>query len=175
MTKLILFTELLEVGTQLLEAGITGANVYEARKQLDYIFEKFEENEDFSTCEITTVLDEIAITALSIPKELKDYFRIIERFQTENEICLLELPHQHTMEQAQLMAGFFTILEDLLSTRMTPCDANETHIRLYEMFKAFEDEAEERETVEVDETLCHFFPNLETMLDGITILQGVQR
>lgn len=171
MTKLILFIELLEIGTELLEAGITGDNVYDARKQLDGIFEKFEEHADFSPCEMTPVLNEIAIKALSIPRELKNYFHIIEHFQAENEIY----PHHHTIEQTQLMMSFFTILEDLLSTRMTPCDAHQAHIRLYKLFKAFEDEAEEKETAEVEETLYHFFPDFEIMLDGITILQGVQR
>jgi len=145
MTKLILFTELLEIGNELLGARATSNNVYEARKKLDYIFEKFEEDADYPVCELAMALDDIAINTLKFPKELKDYFHGIETFQAENEIYLHDLPHFHIMEQAQLMVGFFTILENLLATSMTPCDTHQAHLHLDDLFKAFEEDAEAHE------------------------------
>ena len=45
MTKLELTTELLNIVEGLLEAGITACNIHEARIQLDYLFDDFEEDE----------------------------------------------------------------------------------------------------------------------------------
>jgi len=172
MTKLILFTELLEIGNELLETDVTSNNVYEARKKLDYIFEKFEENSDYPVCELVTALDDIAINTLNFPKELKDYFHGIESFQAENEICLLELPCHHTMEQAQLMAGFFTILENLLATSMTPCDAHQAHLHLDDLFKIFEEDAEAHEDMLKAE--LNAMSNLEdTPINVGTFFQGL--
>lgn len=173
MTKLILFTELLEIGNELLEAGMKSSNIYEARKKLDDIFEKFEENSDYPTYDLSIALNEIAINALSVPKGLKDYFHAIESFQAENEIYLHELPQLHTMEHAQLMAGFYTILENLLGTSITPCDAHQAHVQLYELSKCFEELTEELEEMAEDDftlsVVSQFFPDLQEQLDGLTL------
>jgi hypothetical protein len=171
MTKLILFTELLEIGTDLLETGMPSSNIYETRTRLDSIFAKFEEDSDFPICDLTEVLDNITIKVLSIPKELKDYFRIIESFQTDNELY----PQLHTVEETQLLTEFFTILENLLATSMTPCDAHQTHLQLDDLFKAFQEQAEafeEMAGIDDDEfptALNHFFPDLAEVWVGLTL------
>ena len=48
MTKLELTTELFNIVDNLLEAGITSCNIHEARTQLDYLFDDFEESEGVS-------------------------------------------------------------------------------------------------------------------------------
>jgi len=145
MTKLNLLTELLETANTLLENDMTSLSIYQARTQIAYLFDKFEEDADLPTCDTCNTIDEITINTLNFPKELKDYFHALETFQAENEIYLHDLPHFHIMEQAQLMVGFFTILENLLATSMTPCDAHQAHLHLDDLFKIFEADAEAHE------------------------------
>ena len=64
MTKLELTTELLNIVDNLLEAGITACNVHEARIQLDYLFNDFEEDE---------ALDDDSLVGFS-PEELGQTF-----------------------------------------------------------------------------------------------------
>jgi hypothetical protein len=105
--------------------------------------------------------------------EVKQYFRMIETFQAENEIFLQDLPQpfeKHTIEQVQLMVGFFDILNDLLQAGITACTAYEARIKIDSLFRDFEQEHEEVETDDIeDNSLSHFFPNLADDISKLTL------
>ena len=174
MTKLNLLTELLETANTLLENDMTSLTIYQARTQIAYLFDKFEEYADLPTCDLCTMVDDIAINALSnMPTALADYFNTLETFISENEIFPI---HQyHSVEQAQLMVGFYTIFKDLLQTEVTPCDTHQAYLQLDDLFKHFEQLAEEYEenaVTDYDDTpnaLNHLFPNIHECLDGLTL------
>ena len=172
MTKLNLLTELLETANTLLENDMTSLTIYQARTQITYLFDKFEEYADLPTCDLFTTVDDITINALSnMPTALAEYFNTLETFISENEI----FPAHHSVEQAQLMLGFYTIFKELLQTEVTPCDTHQAYLLLDDLFKHFEQQAEEYEenaVIDYDETpnaLNHFFPNIQECLDGLTL------
>ena len=147
MIQFTLFMELLDTMNDLLEGGFDSDNVYHARMKMDCHFAKFDENNGIEQVKPINLLGGIAKKLIYMP-ELKQYAKMIETFQAENEICLLDLPlkiENITIEEVQLIIGFFTILNELLEAGITPCSAYEAHIRLDDLFKAFEDEAEANE------------------------------
>ena len=147
MTQFTLLIELLDTMNDLLEGGFDSDNIYHARMKMDCYFAKFDENNGIEQVKPVNLLDGIAKKLVYMP-ELKQYAKMIETFQAENEICLLDLPlkiEEATIEQVQLIIGFFTILNELLEAGMTSCNVYEAHIRLDDLFKAFEDEAEANE------------------------------
>lgn len=172
MTKLNLLTELLETANTLLKTDMTSVTIYQARTQIAYIFDKFEAYADMPTCDLCNTVDDIAIQALStMPTALAAYFNTLEIFMAENEIY----PHTHTIEQAQLMVAFYTIFKDLLKTEITPCDTHQAYLQLDDLFKDFEEQAEEFEEnmscVDDEYTpnaLNHLFPNLLEQLSDLT-------
>ena len=176
MTKLNLLTELLETANTLLETDMNSLAIYQARTQIAYLFDRFEEYADLPTCDLCTTVDETVddmdINALSnMPTALAEYFNTLETFMTENEI----FPTHHSLEQAQLMLGFYTIFKELLQTEVAPCDTHQAYLQLDDLFKHFEQLAEEYEesaVIDCDETpnaLSHFFPNIHECLDGLTL------
>ena len=176
MRKLNLFTELLETANTLLETDMTSLAIYQARTQIAYLFDKFEADTDLPTCDLCNKVDDIAINALSnMPTALAEYFNTSEIFIAENEIYPQALPVTHTMEQAQLMVGFYIIFKELLQTEVTPCDTHQAYLLLDDLFKDFEQQAEAfEEMAETDyddmpNLLNHLFPNIQEHLDGLTL------
>ena len=147
MTQYILLIELLDTMNDLLVSGFDSDNIYQARINMDYHFAKFDENNGIEQIKPINLLGGIAKKFAHMP-ELKQYAKMIETFQAENEIYLLDLPPKietATVEEIQLIIGFFTILNELLEAGMSSCNVYEAHIRLDDLFKAFEVEAEANE------------------------------
>lgn len=172
MTKLNLLTELLETANNLLETNMTSLTLYQARTQIAYTFDRFEEHSDRPTCNLITTINEIATEALAtMSTALAEYFNTIQGFISDNEIH----PHNHTVEQAQLMVGFYNIFNELLQTEITPCDAHHAYVQLDDLLKDFELQAEENEDKAVDynddtpNALSHFFPNMQEALGELTL------
>jgi hypothetical protein len=147
MTQFTLFMELLDTMNDLLEGGFDSDNVYHARMKMDCHFAKFDEINGIEQVMPVNLLDGIAKKLVYMP-ELKQYAKMIETFQAENEIYLLDLPlkiEEATTCEVQLIIGFFTILNELLEAGMTNCNVYEAHIRLDDLFKVFEDKADGNE------------------------------
>ena len=147
MTQFTLLMELLDTMNDLLEGGFDSDNVYHARMKMDCHFAKFDEINGIEQVKPINLFGGIAKKLAHMP-ELKQYAKMIETFQAENEIYLLDLPlkiEEATIEQVQLIIGFFAILNELLEAGMTSCNVYETHIRLDDLLKAFEDETEANE------------------------------
>jgi len=181
MTQFNLFMELLDTMNDLLEGGFDSDNVYHARMKMDCHFSKFDEINGIEQVKPINLLDGIAKKLVYMP-ELKQYAKMIETFQAENEIFLLDLPlkiEEATTEEVQLIIGFFTILNELLAAGITPCSAYEAHIRLDDLFKAFEEEAEENEELlntelnAMPSDLVDFPINTETFFQDLTDHLGI--
>jgi hypothetical protein len=145
MTKLKLFLELLDTMNHLLTTGMTSRNVYEARMYMDDLFTKFDELNYLETTQLDNLLNTVTLKVTDFPKELKQYFQLIETFQAENEIYLQDLPlkiEEATIEQFQLILAFFIILNELLETGMTDDGMYQAHKSIDDLFKEFEEEAE---------------------------------
>ena len=188
MTQFKLFLELLEIITQLFETGANACNTYEARLLIDSLLDDFDENQGIyieeeaetkaETAEggeskLETIIAGIDAKMLAMPKELQDYFLMIESLQSGNYFQgLAPLPEPNTIEQAQLMVGIFTILNDLLVAGITSCHLHEAHMLLDALLYEFEQsQADIVNTVEDSaiNALDHLFPNLENQLGALTI------
>lgn len=176
MTKLTLFIELLEVIKELLEASMTAYNVRHAHQLMELAFNRFEEREGMKLSDLDTIINDISIKLVNMPPELKEYFQLMEQFQVENEIYSHDITNfNNSIEVAQFAIAFFTILNDLLQAGVTPDNTYLAHLLLDDLFKEFEEQVEKIEDlakIDDSETLCHCFPNIEIMLENITILQG---
>ena len=176
MTKLTLFMELLDVIKELLETGATSTNIYGARLQMDTVFNKFELFDDMELSQLDRVLDKISVDLLEMPSELKAYFKWIENAQAENEIYPHDLPNvDNSFEAAQFVSEFMDILNQLLHAGITPCTSHEAHMKLDDLFKRFEQQAEADEDMAINEyldtpnALAHFFPDLQEQMDSLTL------
>ena len=175
MTKYNLILELTRVINNLLEVGVTGCNVHEARKQMDCCFDQFEEHETTVITEMEAILDKVAANIANLPKELTEYFQTIEDFQNINEIILEALPPQYAhygIEIVQLMASVFDTVNELLENGITPCMAHEAHNKIDDLFYEFqrlEEEISEAQEDDFHESLSHFFPNLADDIAELTI------
>ena len=85
MTNLEMVTELTEIINNLLASGINSCNVHEAKMQLDYLFDEFEEgeNENAEADENEAILNK-ALIGIKENGNAIQYIRIIE-----NGYCLL--------------------------------------------------------------------------------------
>ena len=148
MTQFKLFLELLETMNHLITTGMTSDNIYLARMHIDSLFATFDEHNSSEVSKLDTILDAIAKKVAQLPKELKQYFHMIETFQAENEIFLGDLPtsiEDATIEQVQFIMEFFTILNELLTTGMTNENIYQAHDDIDDLLKAFEEQAEAEE------------------------------
>ena len=115
---------------------------------------------------------------LTMPKELQDYFLMIESFQSGNYFQgLPPLPEPNTIEHAQLMVGIFAILNDLLAAGITSCNLHEAHMLLDALLYEFEQSQADIVVDIVEDSainaLDHLFPNLEIELTSLTIKSEV--
>ena len=187
MTQFNLFLRLLEIITQLFETGTNTCNTYEARLLIDSLLSDFDEGQGIY-CEeaeteaaetedgkskLETILDGIDAKTRAMPKELQEYFQMIESFQSGNGIYfqgLTPLPEPNTIEQAQLMVGIFATFNDLLEAGVTSCNLHEAHMQLDALLEEFElSQADIVEDSAIN-ALDHLFPNLENNLNALTIL-----
>jgi len=148
MTQFNLFLELTGIINDLLEVGMTSYSVYDARMKIDRLFSEFCETEGVKLSELEKILVDTDIKELSMPPELKLYFQMIANFQTENEINTSALPQQfgdNTIEQVQLMVGFLDIVNNLLESGVTSLNLYDAHIKIDDLFKAFEEQEEAEE------------------------------
>ena len=76
MTNLEMVTELTEIINNSLASGLNSCNVHEAKMQLDYLFDEYEEGENVEVDE--------ALSGIKENGNAKQYLRIIE-----NGYCLL--------------------------------------------------------------------------------------
>ena len=175
MTQLTLLMELLDVIKEILETGATSANIYYARQYMDITFNRFEEHDGMEPSKLDTVLDKIAIHSLDMPPELKVYFKSIESFRPKNEIDPHDFPSgDNSIDVAQLVTDFMVILNELLHAGVTPCTSHEAHVKLDDLFKRFEQQAQAHEEMagiddDMPNALNHFFPNIQDDLDGLTL------
>ena len=77
MTNLEMVTELTEIINNLLASGINSCNVHEAKMQLDYLFDEFEEGENAEADENEAILNK-ALSGIKENGKAKQYLRIIE-------------------------------------------------------------------------------------------------
>jgi len=174
MTKLTLFLQLLDTMNHLITTGMTSRNVYDARMHMDDLFTRFDEHHGLEMTKLDNILNVIAIKIAHLPKELKQYFQMIETFQTENEIYLQDLPlniEDATIEQVQFIIGFFTLLNDLMETGMTADSIYQAHKQIDDLLKAFEEEMEEHEDkLRAENHASSCLPSyLQNTLDAIII------
>ena len=176
MTKYNLILELTGVINNLLEVGVTGDDVHEARKQIDTCFNQFEEHEAAEITELGAILDKVAANMAKIPDELREYFQTIEDFKNINEIVLQALPPRyahHGIEMVQLMASLFDTVNQLLDNGVTPCMAHDAHNKIDCLFHRFETILGEFAEVEAarfkDSSISHFFPNLADDMAKLTL------
>ena len=177
MTQFKLFLGLLEIITQLIEAGANSFSTYEARLLLDSLVDDFDEDhgiylEEDEAAEggeskLKNILDGIDAKILAMPKGLHEYFQVIESFQD-----LPSLSEPNTVEHAQLMVGIFTILNDLLKVGVTSCNLHEAHMQLDALLEEFEQSQADIVEDSAINALDHLFPNLESELNSLTIKRG---
>ena len=185
MTQFKLFLKLLEIITQLFETGANACNTYEARLLIDSLLNDFDEDQGIY-CEeaepakaeggefkLETILDGSDAKILTMPKELQEYFQMIESFQSGNYFQgLPPLSKPNTIEQAQLMVGIFTILNDLLAAGITSCNLHVAHMQLDALLYEFEQSQADIVVDLVEDSainaLDHLFPNLENELNALT-------
>ena len=177
MTQFTLLIELLDTMNDLLVSGFDSDNIYQARMNMDCHFAKFDENNGTEQLNPINLLGGIAEKFALMP-ELKQYVKTIETFQAENEIYLLDLPPKieaATIEEIQLIIGFFTILNELLEAGMTSCNVYEAHIRLDDLFKVFEEEAKANEELlnAMPSELVDFPINVGTFFQDLTDHLGI--
>jgi len=72
MTNLEMVTELTEIINNLLASGLNSCNVHEAKMQLDYLFDEYEEGE------VENVEVDEALSGIKENGNAKQYLRIIE-------------------------------------------------------------------------------------------------
>jgi hypothetical protein len=175
MTQFNFILELTDIFKELLESSKASYNVRHARRLMDLAFDRFEEMDGVDISEMGTPFDATTIKILDTPSEQKDYFQQLERFQSENEIFPCDLPNgDHSIEMAQFVLGFVTILNALLGAGVTPCNAHQARLLLDDLLRDFEQQAEVFEaTMEDDDTpnaLNQLFPNLQEDLDNLTLI-----
>ena len=182
MTQFKLFLELLEIITQLFETGANACNTYEARLLIDSLLNDFDENQGIyieeeaeteaaedGESKLEIITGGIDAKMLAMPKELQDYFLMIESLQSGNYFQgLAPLPEPNTIEQAQLMVGIFTILNDLLVAGITSCHLHEAHMQLDALLYEFEQSQADIVEDSAINALDHLFPNLENQLNALT-------
>ena len=175
MTKFDLFLELTYSINHLLQSGINHQNLHETHRMMEYSFDRFEEFDGVEPSDMDMLLDGIAIKLLEMPRELQEYYKVLESFKSENEVFLCELPRhvgQQTIEEVQLMMELFTILDDLLEIGMNSCTIHEARIKIDALFSDFEPEEEyEKELIEdtILNALDQYFPNMKAELNALTI------
>ena len=174
MTQFKLFLRLLEIITQLIEAGANSFSTYESRLLINSLVDDFDEDQGIyleeaeaaedGESKLKNILDGIDAKILATPKALHEYFQVIESFQD-----LPSLSESNTIEYAQLMVGIFAILNDLLVAGITSCNLHEAHMQLDALLYEFEQSQADIVEDSTINALDHLFPNLESELASLTI------
>ena len=141
MIELKLFLELAEVGHRLFESGLSDYSFYQAYRKIDFLFDRFEEDEGVDICKLGTILDEIAIKMIDIPKSLRECLAITEGLLDDDCPFDDELPE--VPDRPQLVIDLFTILTDLLAVGVNGCNVHEARLRIDALFYIFKKQLEE--------------------------------
>ena len=138
MTRFNLFLDLMGIIHNLVQEGVTVCNANEAHMQMESVFDDFEENEGVDDNNVSKMFEDTFFKIEHLPAELKQYCYVIDDFYKENEIYLEALPTQGTtMEQAQLIAGLFHILNNLLSVGINSCNNHQARMEILALFNNF--------------------------------------
>ena len=178
MTKLNLFLGLMDIIHNLHEGGITSCAAYEALIQINSVFDNFEENDGVGENSIHKVFEDVFFTTEYMPEELQQYFHTVENFHSRNKIHLKTLPPRvETTGQAELMAGLFNTLNELLEAGVTSCNNYQARMKINDLFLYFLEvddtpQAEYLESIfedEIKDTINN--ERLSTLCDYIAIKQ----
>ena len=140
MTKLNLFLELMDTIHTLLEIGVTDYHAYDARLQFNSIFDNFEENDGVALPDSHKVFEDIFFTVEHMPEEFQQYFYTMDNFHSKNKIHLKTLPPQaciETTQQAELVTGLFSILNELLEVGISACNNHQALMKINDLFDYF--------------------------------------
>jgi hypothetical protein len=152
----------------LLQTEMTSQNIYHTRMHIDDLFMKFDEHHGLDIFKLGNAFNIIANQVAHLPKESKQYFTMIETFQSGNETYFQDLPTQlenATIEQLQFTVNFFTLLNELLEKGMMAKDIYQAHQDINDLLKSFEEQTEELEDRIKANTPAHFtpYPGLEAL------------
>ena len=139
--RLNLFLNIMETVHSLIEEGITSCSVNEAFMHIDSLFDDFEENDGIEQSKQSNrhkMFEDTFFRLEHMPEEIKQYCYTIDTFHRKNDIYLEALPTLgNTMEQAQLIAGIFGILNKLLEVGITSCHNHQARTELYNLFNDY--------------------------------------
>ena len=180
MTQLNLFLQLLDTMNHLLQTEMTSRNIYQSRMNMEDLFIKFDEHHLLDIFKLDNISNIIATQVAQLPKELKQYFQMVETFQVGNETYFQELPPQiehATLEQFQFIIDFFTLLYTLMEDGMTADSIHHAHTEIDDLLKAFEEQTEaiEDQLRAETNTSNDLPPYLQNALDALTIFPIKER
>jgi len=143
MIELKLFLDLAEIGHHLFTNGLSDYSFYQAYRKIDFLFDRFEEDEGVDVGKLGTIVDEITIKLIDMPKDLRECLAVTEGLPDDE--CFFDEDLPETPDRPQLVMDLFTILTDLLAVGVNGCNIHEARLKIDALFSVFKEQLQEVE------------------------------